>query len=224
MSESQDYNKYILNLLQRCANGHLQSIKAFGKLSWDDMRNKINTNILFIVRLKRLALRNPYAMNILALMYQTGFGVKIDIQSAKKLYQKAASCNLKEAMHNLGAFYQTGQGITIDDKISFQWFLRAATLNCLPSMHIMGIIFYRESDDKNSELALQWFKRAAINGQSESMAYLGDIYSAGRGIEKNYELAFDWYTKGAAKNNKSCLHGGYGAGPKALTPSARDVL
>lgn len=50
--------------------------------------------------------------------------------------------------------------------------------------------------------AVYYFQKVADQGDAEAMAYLGQCYFQGLGVEKNEKQAFNWNLKGAEKNNK----------------------
>jgi uncharacterized protein len=49
---------------------------------------------------------------------------------------------------------------------------------------------------------LKWFKRAAEQGDEQSLTMLGTMYFFGDGVEKNDKTAFEWYKKAAANGSK----------------------
>ena len=57
-----------------------------------------------------------------------------------------------------------------------------------------------EINDKNN--SIKWYKKAAINGDEKSMIILGDMYSEGNGVYKDYKEAFKWYKKAALLGNE----------------------
>lgn len=54
--------------------------------------------------------KNPSGSYNLALLYEHGFGVKKDLQMAKRLYQFASDLGHAKALYNLGVFYAQGIG------------------------------------------------------------------------------------------------------------------
>jgi len=72
---------------------------------------------------------NPHAQFHLALMYEEGAGVPLDLAKALDLYRRAAEQNLPEAQFHLGLMYGLGNGIQKDDREALNWFLEAAKHN-----------------------------------------------------------------------------------------------
>ncbi len=50
---------------------------------------------------------------------------------------------------------------------------------------------------KNDELAVQWFRKAADQGDAHAQSAIGFLYSSGKGMPKNDELAAQWFRKAA---------------------------
>ena len=62
-----------------------------------------------------------------------------------------------------------------------------------------GFAAYRRGDYKN---ALREFKAAAENGNAAAQYLLGFMYGKGRGVPRNYVLAYKWYSLAAARGNR----------------------
>lgn len=52
-------------------------------------------------------------------------------------------------------------------------------------------------EEGNYEEAFIWYKESASEGYGKAACKLGDLYSTGKGIERDEEKAFYWYKKGA---------------------------
>jgi TPR repeat protein len=49
--------------------------------------------------------------------------------------------------------------------------------------------------DQNSKISIEWFQKAADQGLVGSMTTIAMMYESGDGVEKNPELAKEWYKK-----------------------------
>lgn len=59
-------------------------------------------------------------------------------------------------------------------------------------------LFYGALSDKNKAAeAVEWLERAAGNGSTEAMVYLGRLYRTGVGTLQNYKLSSEWITRAA---------------------------
>lgn len=57
--------------------------------------------------------------------------------------------------------------------------------------------YYGEKVEQNYEKALEWFKKAALQGEPLSQYNLGGCYELGRGVLPSKEKAYSWYQKAA---------------------------
>ena len=62
-----------------------------------------------------------------------------------------------------------------------------------------GIGYYKNGDYNR---AVEYFSKAADEGNSEAMAYLGMCFFQGTGVEKNEKTAFYWIQRGISQNNQ----------------------
>ncbi len=108
--------------------------------------------------------------------YEKGFGVKKDLDAARRLYLAAADAGNAKAMHNLAVLYAEG----IDGKPDYQnaakWFRRAADYGLSDSQYNLGILYGRGIGMEPSlPEAYKWFALAARNGDKESAAKRDDV-------------------------------------------------
>ena len=54
--------------------------------------------------------------------------------------------------------------------------------------------------------AFELFNKAAINGDSGAMMNLASMYSAGEGIERNFEKAIEWELKAIEAGNETAIY------------------
>ena len=54
-------------------------------------------------------------------------------------------------------------------------------------------------------LAVQWFRKAADQGDASAQLYLGVMYANGRGVPKDYTLAYMWANLSAAGTSDAHL-------------------
>lgn len=70
--------------------------------------------------------QNPYAMEVLGVMYKYGIGVKMDRSEATSWFRKAAEKGLPYSMLNMGKVYEKGDGVTQDEAIAREWYKKSA--------------------------------------------------------------------------------------------------
>jgi TPR repeat protein len=54
---------------------------------------------------------------------------------------------------------------------------------------------------KDTVKAVEFFRKAAIQGNADAQNNLGAMYHLGEGVTKNIAKAKEWYTKAAAQGN-----------------------
>ena len=58
-----------------------------------------------------------------------------------------------------------------------------------------------KDDTKEIKKCVEWIRTAAIDGNPEGQAILGEMYSEGAGVPENQETAVKWYRKAALQGN-----------------------
>lgn len=125
-----------------------------------------------------------------------GKGTGVDLKKAAHWHKKAAdlpsmkggipNIGVAHAQHSLGLIYLDGLGIP-----------KAINCKCSNlisySMHI--------GEEKNTDLALHFFKKAAANGFAGSLSSLGGLYQIGELVPQNLEMAHSYYMAAAAKGS-----------------------
>ena len=66
--------------------------------------------------------------------------------------------------------------------------------------HKEGIAAYNRGDYRT---ALRAFKPLAAGGYAKAQHFLGAMYAKGRGVRRNYVLAYLWWSLAAAQSNKN---------------------
>lgn len=113
----------------------------------------------------------------LAWLYNHGYGVEIDLQKAKKLYEQAAKDGYDAGYYYLAWLYYSDKE-TKDTK-----FIR---------------IDYKE--------ALKYLKKGAQKGHSNSINLLGLFYEKGYGVKKDIQQAIAYYKQVANYNTYAAFH------------------
>ncbi len=114
----------------------------------------------------------------MALAYERGEGVEIDLAAARIWTERAAASGVAMAMHNLGVYNARGEGAARDEAAAFRWFRQAAEFGVPDSQYNLGILYQRGrgvSEDKAE--ALFWFLLAARQGDAQATARVTEIES-----------------------------------------------
>ncbi|WP_425092972.1 caspase family protein [Tropicimonas sp. S265A] len=119
-----------------------------------------------------------------------------DFETARVLYERAAELGYATAHFNLGLMYRHGRGVVPDDKLGIQHYFEAAIQGNPSARVALGKLFSEGLGvPKSISEAKRWLELAADDNNPWAIDYLGNLY---RLEEKNYQKAFDYYSKGVA--------------------------
>ena len=117
-----------------------------------------------------------------------------------KWYIEEATNGEPDAQYHLGVLYIKGDQVEKDIDEGLHWMKRAAEQG-----HELAIIYTKLWEDEfdqnsfSSTIAVAWLKNSAREWNQQSVFTLGTLYETGRGVEKNFKRATQWY-KFAAVN------------------------
>lgn len=130
------------------------------------------------------------AMNLLACMYENGYGVKMDYAIALNLYTKAAAQKDGWAIVSIGRLYEEGKGVPKDALKAYSNYQKSADLHCAEGEYQVSLCkYYGYGTEQDFPQAIVYAERAATNGQGYN-GYAARLYFE----NENYEKAFYWYT------------------------------
>jgi localization factor PodJL len=118
----------------------------------------------------------PIAQFRLGGFYEKGFGVKRDLDAARRLYLAAAEAGNAKAMHNLAVLYAEGIDGKPDYPNAAKWFRKAADYGLSDSQYNLGILYGRGIGmETNLPEAYKWFALAARDGDREAANKRDDV-------------------------------------------------
>lgn len=150
------------------------------------------------------------AMVLIALIYIKGVGVEIDYKETLIWLTKAIKLNNGYAFYLMGHIYANGKGVEKDIKLAFSWYEKAALLNIDAAQYLVALEYGSDDDkywywmeraaDNGHDIAKQkmatHYLRLAVNyGSAEAHLALTKCYDHGIGVEKNPELAHDYFER-----------------------------
>lgn len=156
----------------------------------------------------------------LAHAYETGKGVRQNLQLAAFWYRNAAERGNVAAQSSLGVLYWLGEGVDEDRKEAVKWYQKAARQGDANAMFNLGAAYYDgEGVNLDDTHALAWFllaseagckpaQDAAKRSQAGSRpgtvcdAYLavGEMYEKGQDLSRDLKQAEAWYRNALKKN------------------------
>jgi len=120
-----------------------------------------------------------------------------------KWYSEEAANGEPDAQYHLGVLYIKGDEVEKDVEEGLHWMKLAAEQG-----HELALIYtklWQDDFDQNSfgsTIAIAWLKKSARDWNQQAVFTLGTLYETGRGVEKNFKQATQWY-KFAAVNGHS---------------------
>ena len=145
------------------------------------------------------------AMHALGMMYCRGEGVQKDNREAIYWFEKAAEKGNTVAMCNLGYSYEFGEGVERDFAKSIKYYQDAIDAGDGNALYRLGNFYYCEQDyDK----ALSLLERAVVEAtelKNDAEELLGSMYRDGKGVERNYVKAAEWFAKAIEHENIMAL-------------------
>lgn len=139
-----------------------------------------------------------FPLNNMAVMYENGEGVEKDENKAFELYKEAAEKGNTMAMKNLSLFYQNGKAPNGKDmNKAIEWSTKSAEGGEIYGMTNLADIYYNGTGgtETNYDKAFYWYKKAADKGDNYATYMIGQCYQYGRGVDRNLQMAADWYNK-----------------------------
>lgn len=127
------------------------------------------------------------AIFVLASMYATGEGEKIDQKKALELFEKSAQLGSSNAMLQLGLIYRNGNEVVKkDDKKALMWFEEGAKKGNPSAIHNVGLAYYKGLNIKQDRAkAFTYFIRSAELGLIQSQTVVAAQLYGGDGVKKD---------------------------------------
>jgi len=71
---------------------------------------------------------------------------------------------------------------------------------------LLVVVFITEISGVRADMLFDFQMKLAQKGNAEAQFQVGEMYEAGRGVEKNMEVAMKWINKAAVKGNKAASY------------------
>lgn len=152
------------------------------------------------------------ALQLAELLYKGNKDVAQDLPQAFQYAQRAAHMKSAPALFMVSKMYARGEGVKVDVKESFEAMKASAELNFPAACYEFGAMLGNGVIAKsNIAEAYTWIKKAAMLGNGDALAMLGELAQygmneQGKMVPPDFEKAYAFYQKAAAKNN---VHGMY---------------
>jgi TPR repeat protein len=113
--------------------------------------------------------------------------------------RRAADAGLPTALYLLGIMTERGLGVPADRTAAIQLFRLAAEKGNRPSQARWGVALMEGQGgvEANPTEGESWLRRAALAGDPEAAAVVGDLYAKGGKLPPNYAEAAIWFRRAA---------------------------
>ena len=106
--------------------------------------------------------------------------------------------NRENILFSIGCMYEEGRTIQKDIGKAIAYYQKAANFGHATAWLRIGDLYRERKDDCN---AFNCYINAAYKGEAEAACKLGELYTNGIGVEKDYAMALHWYIKAAKQGN-----------------------
>ena len=127
---------------------------------------------------------------------EKGDGVGKDQIEAVKWYRMATELGDADAAFELAKCYRFGFGVRRNRTTASKWLHRAAEQGHAKAMVMVGkLCLDYDSGEYNSRKAVELFRKAADQGDAWGMFHLGECYTNGTWVKKDFDAAYLWFYK-----------------------------
>lgn len=147
---------------------------------------------------------HPMSMYSLGLCYYKGIGHDSNLERALEWFEKSARYGVQEAWPYIARVNLKQMVLHTNTDDSKQFLKRAIEAlkqgaeNDVYSQRELGKIYLTgQGVDIDHALAVDLLQKAAMKNDAEALAFLGDCYQKGVGVERNTETAVEHYLRSA---------------------------
>lgn len=133
--------------------------------------------------------------------YGNGEGVEKNMDIAFKYLTLSANQGYGEAEYCLGILYRDGDGVPKNAEKALDYFKKSGAHGYTDGY----VEAYRMIGMEAPDDAIIYLGLAAEAGNAEAQLQMGRHYEIGFGVEKNINIAIEWYTKSASNGNKEAI-------------------
>ena len=119
---------------------------------------------------------NAEAQFGMGLLYDDGYGVKLDDVQAVFWYRKSAAQGYAAAQYNLGVAYDDGEGVAQDKVKAVEWYRLAADQGDADAQFNLAVSYDDgEGVAEDNAEAAKWYRKAADQGDADAQFALGEL-------------------------------------------------
>ena len=157
----------------------------------------------FPITLKLAISGNTEAQYNLAVMYEEGQGVEVNLKEAVFWYQKSAQSGFPLAENNLGRMYQYGYGVEQSYTKAFMWYSKAVEQGNITAKNNLALLYDKGLGvDKDAHKAFSLYYENAEANDAQAQNSVGASYINGDGVAQSTQNAIYWFEKAAKQGNR----------------------
>ncbi|MGP8202093.1 MAG: protein kinase domain-containing protein [Limisphaerales bacterium] len=221
---NKDYKEAVTWFLRAAKAGNSEAEDHLGFIYLYGLAGETNYNEAVKWFLQAAKAGNSEAEDHLGYMYLYGLGGETNCDEAVKWFRKAAEATNSSGQNDLGWMYEHGWGVVKDPAEAIKWYSKAAKAGDLAGQQNLKRMQddeeRQEAETKKAALARaqQEAREAerrriyeesdvgalvvlATNGNSDAAVSLGLIFQNGRGVNKDYKQARQWFVQAALEEN-----------------------
>ena len=141
-------------------------------------------------------------------------------EQALSVFARLAATGDARAQYALGRMYEHGDGVAANPDEARNWYEKSAELGYGEAEQRLAEAYDKRATDSGDKSdrkrARQWCGRAALHGNAAAVTrlekyaeagdvpaqvQLGQMFYHGRGVARNVDIAFGWFSQAAAKND-----------------------
>ncbi|MDO6564271.1 hypothetical protein Q4488_12825 [Amphritea sp. 1_MG-2023] len=138
----------------------------------------------------------------LAIAYETGKGVAVNVRQALKYYRQSVTLGNPKAMRNLARLYEQGEGVELDINRAFLLYQQSAEAGLPDSQMKTGLmLLHGEGVTKDLMTARRWIEKSAQSGYLKAQLGLGVML-----MDVEPSQAVYWYQRALSKGSAYAAH------------------
>ncbi|KAF9949164.1 hypothetical protein BGZ70_001906 [Mortierella alpina] len=145
------------------------------------------------------------AMFRMGTMYYSGRGVPLDYGEAMEWYLAASEAGVAVAMFKISQMYQYGHGVDKDDQEAISWYSRGEEAVNEQARTNNRIVHHDASVSEHHARTMEWFLNDTEGESADANRQIGDLYSWGDDLIKDYNRAMQWYLKASDGGNGTAM-------------------
>lgn len=142
----------------------------------------------------------------LGAMYLTGEGLPKDQDKAFRLLREASEEQDCSAMCNLALMYEQGIVVEKDMRTAISYYRQAADLGYPPAFYHLGVLVGEGEADLGEIDPVGLLETAGAEGNIDALYKLGVMYYDGEGVERDLDMASQYFRAGAEFENPECMY------------------